>query len=112
MAYGFWSDNMMQNNTLRKIYSIESMVKESNMPGAIESWGKLQSADHFYYMCNDDRAANDLYHLLNPFPNAKEAYENYCNTVTMFELALIQNNLSEMRKNKNKSGHARYTFIL
>lgn len=107
-----WNDNMMQNNTLRKIYSIEPMVKSSTIPGALERWGRLQSADHFYYMCNDSRSVSEIHRLLNPFPSAKDAYENYCNAVTMFELTLIQQELKETMRNKSRSGYARHLLIL
>jgi alpha-amylase len=92
-----WSSNMMQNNTLRKIYSLENMVNRSSMPGAMEWWGSLQSADHFYYMCNDGRTENDTYRLLNPFESGEEAFENYKNAVTDFEIKLIQRGLNEIK---------------
>ena len=93
-------ENMMQNNTLKKIYAIEKKVKDSNIPGALECWGRLQSADHFYYMCDEGRLVNDTYQALNPFANAKEAFENYKNAVTDFEIKLIQKGLADI-----KSGH-------
>jgi alpha-amylase len=93
-------ENMMQNNTLKKIFSIEKMVHQSNIPGALECWGRLQSADHFYYMCNDGRDENDSYRLLNPFGTEEEAYENYKNAVMDFEINLIQKGLADI---KNKS---------
>lgn len=92
-----WSENMMQNNTLRKIYSLENMVNQSTMHGAMEWWGSLQSADHFYYMCNDGRTENDIYRLLNPFKSGEEAFENYKNAVTDFEIKLIQRGLNEIK---------------
>jgi alpha-amylase len=92
-----WSENMMQNNTLRKIYSLENMVTNSTMPGAMEWWGSLQSADHFYYMCNDGRTANDTYRLLNPFKSGEEAFENYKNAVADFEIKLIQRGLNDIK---------------
>lgn len=95
-----WSENMMQNNTLRKIYSLENIVHGSGMPGAMEWWGSLQSADHFYYMCNDGRTANDTYRLLNPFGSAQEAFENYKNAVADFEIRLIQKGLDDIRNKK------------
>ncbi len=94
-----WSENVMQNNTLRKIYSLENMVNDSTMPGAMEWWGSLQSADHFYYMCNDGRTENDTYRLLNPFASGEEAFENYKNAVADFEIKLIQRGLYDI-KNK------------
>jgi alpha-amylase len=99
-----WSENMMQNNTLRKIYSIESMVRNSNIPGAVERWGRLQSADHFYYMCNDGRASDDTYRMLNPFNTAEEAYVNYKNAVTDFEIKLIQKGLAGIKENYSYAG--------
>jgi alpha-amylase len=92
-----WSENMMQNNTLRKIYSLENMVNRTTMPGAMEWWGSLQTADHFYYMCNDGRTQNDTYRLLNPFNSGEEAFENYKNAVTDFEIKLIQRGLNEIK---------------
>jgi alpha-amylase len=99
-----WCENVMQNNTLRKIYSIEAMVNNCNMPGAIERWGRLQSADHFYYMCDDGRIANDTYRMLNPFSNAQEAYTNYKNAVTDFEIKLIQKGLAEIKGSHQYAG--------
>ena len=98
-----WCENMMQNNKLRKIYSIEEMVHSSNIPGALERWGRLQSADHFYYMCNDGRSSNDTYRLLNPFVSPEEAYENYRNAVMDFEIKIIQLGLNTIRE---RSSHA------
>lgn len=97
------TENMMQNNTLRKIYSMESIVKNSNIPGAAERWGRLQSADHFYYMCNDGRASNNTYRMLNPFESTKEAYENYQNAVMDFEIKLIRKGLSLIKETTDYS---------
>lgn len=95
------TENMMQNNTLHKIYSLETMVKNSDMPGVLERWSRLQSADHFYYMCRDGRTANDIYCSLNPFATAEEAYENYKNTVMDFEIKIIQQGLSKIKESGN-----------
>jgi alpha-amylase len=98
-----WCENMMQNNTLRKIYSIEQMVMRSGNCADKDTWGRLQSADHFYYMCNDGRAVNDAYRMLNPFCNAEEAFADYESVVMDFEVRLIQKELTEI---KNREGPA------
>jgi len=113
MASCVWSENVMQNNTLRKIYSLKNIVNDSTMPGAMEWWGSLQSADHFYYMCNDGRTENDTYRLLNPFASGEEAFENYKNAVADFEIKLIQRELYDI-KNKglvNQVGKMLSTMI-
>ncbi len=97
------SENMMQNNTLRKIYSLENMVAKSNMPGVMEWWGSLQSADHFYYMSNDGRTADDTYRSMNPFASGKEAFDNYKNALDDFEIKLIQRGLVDI-KNEKETG--------
>jgi len=103
-----WSENMMQNNTLRKIYSLENMVMNSTIPGAKEWWGSLQSADHFYYMCKDGRTENDSYRSLNPFDSGEEAFENYKNAVADFEIKLIQHGLNDI---KNENAANKYSKI-
>jgi len=95
------SENMMQNNTLRKIHSLEKMVMNSAMPGAMEWWGSLQSADHFYYMCNDGRTIDDTYRSLNPFSSNEEAFENYKNALDDFEIKLIQRGLDDIKNKKS-----------
>jgi alpha-amylase len=99
-----WCENMMQNNKLRKIYSLEPMVKISAIPGALERWGRLQSADHFYYMCNDGRSTNDTYRMLNPFSSPEEAYENYKNAVMDFEIKIIQSGLNRIKETQQYAG--------
>lgn len=92
-----WNENRMQNNTLHKIYSIESMVKQTNIPGAMECWGRLQSADHFHYMCREQKDTGDHYRAMNPFQSSEAAYENYRNAVMDLEIRLIQQGLNDIR---------------
>jgi alpha-amylase len=92
-----WCENVMQNNTLKKIYSIENMVMNSNCSKVIDTWGRLQAADHFYYMREETTESdNSKYH--NPFSSAKEAFQNYNNILIDFEISLIKNNISSTKK--------------
>ncbi|MEP6846801.1 MAG: glycoside hydrolase family 57 protein [Panacibacter sp.] len=83
-----WCDNMMQNNTLKKIYSLEKMVTYANDEHLQEVWGRLQAADYFYYMANQDCTNNN--HYYNPFETPGNAYKNYTNIITDFEISLIK----------------------
>lgn len=87
-----WSENVRQHNTLKKIYSLEQLVMSSNCICAMGNWGRLQSADHFYYMSHD----NGKY--INPFSNAAEAFHNYNNIVMDFEISLIKKGIDTHRK--------------
>ena len=92
-----WCENMMQNNMLKKIYSLEAVLHKNGTAEDWSCWGHLQSADHFYYMSDTGRTANDAYHELNPFDSAEAAYKNYLNIITGFEIKLIQHGLSKFK---------------
>ncbi len=92
-----WCENMMQNNMLKKVYGLEETLNKNGTLEDWDFWGHLQSADHFYYMSNDGRTANDAYHELNPFDSAEAAYKNYLDIITGFEIKLIQHGLSKFK---------------
>ena len=78
----------MQNNTLKKIYSLEKMVMYANDTYLLEVWGRLQAADYFYYMANKN--CNNSHHYPNPFETANNVYKYYTNIITDFEISLIK----------------------
>ncbi len=88
-----WCENMMQNNTLKKIYSLENMVLQSNDEKLKDIWGRLQSADYFYFMA-DDSCQHQWYSNHNNYQSAQEVYQSYKNILTDFEIILIQKALS------------------
>jgi len=101
-----WCENSMQNNMLKKIYSIENLLEKDGCEDALKCWGSLQSADHFYYMSDAGRAVNDAYHVFNPFPSAAAAYKNYLNIVTDFEIKLIRRSLQKIKTNHYHIHHS------
>lgn len=87
-----WSENAMQHNMLRKIYSLEATVLQSNCDEIIAKWRQLQAADYFYYMTNE----NEKYR--NPYESEQKAGQQYQRIVNEFEVALIQRNLQKIKK--------------
>jgi len=100
-----WCENTWQNNMLKKIYDIEYMLHKSGQTEACDWWGRLQSADHFYYMSVTGRTANDAYQELNPFPSAEAAYRNYLAIITDFEISLIQEGLLQFKGQHHSLQH-------
>jgi len=92
-----WSTNVMQNNTLKKIYSLENIVLKSKNEDAIAVWGKLQTADYFLFMA-DEKHEGENYKYRNPFNSAKEIYEYYTNIVFDFEINLIKQQIARNKK--------------
>ncbi|MEP6749245.1 MAG: glycoside hydrolase family 57 protein [Bacteroidota bacterium] len=92
-----WCENTQQNNMLKKVYSLENMVHKNGNEAEISEWRQLQSADYFYHMSGERRTADDAYQYLNPFDSAEEAYQNYVNIITDFEIKLIEKGLSKFK---------------
>ena len=88
-----WSENMMQHNMLKKIYSLEKMISSNGCRDYKDEWGRLQQADHFYYMHAVEESKYP-----NPFDTAEDAFRNYNNIVADFEIRLIRKNLAQVRK--------------
>lgn len=93
-----WSENAMQNNMLRKIYGMEQMVKKSSDEKLLDTWERLQSSDYFSYMSLNQKETDNENQCLNPYSSAEEAYRNYLNIITDFELRLIKKSLAEYKK--------------
>ena len=68
-----WDGNVMQKEALKKIYALETPVKDSEDRDMIHVWRKLQSADHFHYM----EKSNGF----TPYPSPYDAYIYYMNAL-------------------------------
>lgn len=68
-----WNGNVMQQEAIKKIYDLETPVKDSEDRDMIHVWRKLQSADHFHYM----EKSNGF----TPYPSPFDAYIYYMNAL-------------------------------
>src|SRR5579859_1331194 len=76
-----WRGNSLQHDTLRLIYSLEEKVLSSNDITLIEDWRKLQTSDHFYYMCVKWAADGDVHKYFSPYDSPFEAYNRFTTIV-------------------------------
>jgi hypothetical protein len=53
-------------------------------------WRRLQTSDHFYYMCTKGFSDDDVHKYFNPYGNPYDAYINFMNVLGDFELTLEQ----------------------
>jgi len=74
-----WRSNAMQHSALEKIYSIEKDVKSLGNKKLIEDWRKLQTSDHFYYMCTKYFSDGDVHKYFNPYESPYEAFIFFMN---------------------------------
>lgn len=92
-----WFENVMQNNTLKKIYAIEKMVLQNGSVEDVKIWGRLQAADYIYYMA-ENRSKGDAYKYPNPFSTPEETFQAYSNMVVDFEIMLIKKGIFNGKK--------------
>lgn len=80
-----WLGNEMQTKAWNQIYSLEHRVKEMNNPETIEIWRKLQTSDHFYYMCTKWFSDGDVHAYFSPYESPYEAFIFYENALRDYE---------------------------
>ncbi|MCX5826749.1 MAG: glycoside hydrolase family 57 protein [Deltaproteobacteria bacterium] len=74
-----WLGNAMQQDAAGTLYGLEATVKACKDTILLDSWRKLQTSDHFYYMCTKWFADGDVHKYFNPYPSPYDAYINYMN---------------------------------
>jgi len=76
-----WLGNAMQSNALHELYRMEEQVQQTQDARIIADWRRLQSSDHFYYMCTKWFADGDVHKYFNPYDNPYDSYINFMNVM-------------------------------
>lgn len=76
-----WLSNPIQNDAIRKLYDLEKNVLESKDKKLIDDWRKMQTSDHFYYMCTKWFADGDVHKYFNPYSSPYEAFISFMNAL-------------------------------
>jgi len=96
-----WLGNKMQQNAFEDVFEIEEKVKESSLylrkvpdkRKLLDTWRKIQTSDHFYYMSTKYWKDGDVHKYFSPYDTPYEAFINYMNVLQDFKRKL--NKLSE-----------------
>ena len=54
----------------------------------IDIWAKLQTSDHFYYMCTKFWSDGDVHKYFSPYDSPYDAYIYYMNVLADFETTI------------------------
>ena len=84
-----WLGNSMQSNALHDLYSLADDVLASGDEAVIDDWRKLQTSDHFYYMCTKWFADGDVHKYFNPYESPYDAYINFMNILDNVRSRLV-----------------------
>jgi len=76
-----WLGNAMQSGALHEIYKLEKAVKQTQDENLLADWRRLQTSDHFYYMCTKYFADGDVHKYFNPYESPYDSYINFMNVL-------------------------------
>lgn len=83
-----WLSNDMQQDAMKKLYELEETVYTLDDKKLIEDWQRLQTSDHFYYMCTKWFADGDVHKYFNPYDSPYDAFISYMNILQDMKLRI------------------------
>lgn len=81
-----WVGNDIQKDAIAAIYHIEPDVLATKHDELIETWRKLQTSDHFYYMCTKWFNDGDVHAYFSPYQSPYDAYIAFMNALSDLQL--------------------------
>jgi len=90
-----WVGNPIQDAAIRAIYRLEKPVKATKDPALLETWRRLTTSDHFYYMCTKYFADGDVHKYFNPYESPYDAHIYFMNAIADLEQRLGMNPAEE-----------------
>lgn len=74
-----WLGNSMQQQAITALYELQDKIINTHDLALIDDWRKLQTSDHFYYMCTKWWNDGDIHAYFSPYDSPYEAYINFMN---------------------------------
>ena len=85
-----WLGNDLQNEAFSKLYALAPKVKKAKNKDFEYVWHFMQNSDHFYYMATKWFSDGDVHSYFNPYGSAYEAFINYMNVLSDFDIELTK----------------------
>lgn len=85
-----WNGNDMQRAALKAVYDLGDSIIGTNDWELIEDWRRLQTSDHFYYMCTKWFNDGDIHAYFSPYDTPYEAYMNFMNVYRDLQCRLVE----------------------
>jgi len=83
-----WLGNRIQQSAINRLYSMEKEIKLHPDKQLLEDWRKLQTSDHFYYMCTKWFSDGDVHKYFNPYDSPYDSFINFMNIVNDMTIRL------------------------
>ncbi len=85
-----WLGNKMQTAAIQKLYELEKDILATNDLVLIEDWRRLQTSDHFYYMCTKWFNDGDIHAYFSPYANPYDAFIAFMNAYHDVRFRLLE----------------------
>lgn len=79
-----WLGNNLQREAFDNLYSLANDVALIDDQSIRQDWYRLQTSDHFYYMCTKYFSDAAVHQYFNPFKSPYDAFINYMNILSDF----------------------------
>jgi len=90
-----WLSNPIQHDAINKLYALEERVLATGDEQIISDWRRLQTSDHFYYMCTKWFSDGDVHKYFNPYKTPYEAFISFMNVLNDLKLRIGEKNIIE-----------------
>ncbi len=100
-----WLGNELQNEAFSKLYALKDKVKALKSADFEYVWNFMQTSDHFYYMATKWLSDGDVHSYFNPYGSSYEAFINYMNVLSDFEIE-VDKALAAKKSRKKETASA------
>jgi len=85
-----WLGNTMQTSAIQALYDLKDHILATGDLVLIEDWRRLQTSDHFYYMCTKWFNDGDIHAYFSPYANPYDAFIAFMNAYHDIRFRLIE----------------------
>jgi alpha-amylase len=85
-----WLGNSMQSTAIEALYRLQQQILETGDLALIDDWRRLQTSDHFYYMCTKWFNDGDIHAYFSPYKTPYEGYMNFMNAYRDLQFRLAE----------------------
>ena len=97
-----WLGNELQNEAFSKLYALKDKVKSLKNADFDYVWNFMQTSDHFYYMATKWLSDGDVHSYFNPYGSSYEAFINYMNVLSDFQIEVEKALEAKKKKSRKK----------
>lgn len=83
-----WLGNELQNEAFSKLYALREKLQRLKNTDFDHVWNFMQASDHFYYMATKWLSDGDVHAYFNPYDSSYDAFINYMNVLSDFEIEI------------------------